>query len=555
MLDRPLQYLSLAGVATLGGAILSWASLGNPDITGIDDANITQVYAQNLASGLGYVYTPGYERVEGSTSLLWTLINTLSFLISPRPEWMILIICLVLTFGSIYLSLRFIDILCGILKDFMRLRLGIEICLTGMLGYYAWNVLSLMDVALWAFLINVMLLIMLRRINGELSKNRSCIFIILVVVLMGLTRPEAMIVAPTLIAIGIISEWKSSVLPRETAFVYGLALLFSLLTSGLVALFRIFYFGVPFPNTFYAKVSSNAFDNLANGTHYFAKFGVLSPFSVLLLIFGVCAVASVRKAYFSNLGGSSLTTHRGISILTGTTVIILIIPLATGGDHFELYRLYQPILPLLLIVPIIYVSNKMNSKMSLSGSPKVPVSIVPVITLVAFFIATTSNFFFVGNIRPEFNWAKDGRMMGGLLNEVVKQFPETRIAVAAAGGIARSYNGRVVDLLGLNWPKMAHASGRREGRPGHSAFSEKIFWTEMPELVLPSVSDHLPEQLRVSENRWNVFKELLSSAKFQNLYAPVAIPIADRYVVAAARRDWIEKYGTQNKITKFHWLN
>jgi len=56
------------------GSLFTWRVHG-PSI-GIDDANITQAYAQHLAQGLGYVYNAGGERVEGSTSLLWTVINT-----------------------------------------------------------------------------------------------------------------------------------------------------------------------------------------------------------------------------------------------------------------------------------------------------------------------------------------------------------------------------------------------------------------------------------------------------------------------------------------------
>ena len=59
-------------VAGFGAAFSYWV-LG-PQV-GIDDANITQVYARNIAAGHGYVYNIGGERVEGSTSLLWTLIN------------------------------------------------------------------------------------------------------------------------------------------------------------------------------------------------------------------------------------------------------------------------------------------------------------------------------------------------------------------------------------------------------------------------------------------------------------------------------------------------
>ena len=61
--------LLLVGVA----AWAIWARFEYPR-TGIDDANIFFVYAQNAANGHGFVYNVGGERVEGFSSLLWTLI-------------------------------------------------------------------------------------------------------------------------------------------------------------------------------------------------------------------------------------------------------------------------------------------------------------------------------------------------------------------------------------------------------------------------------------------------------------------------------------------------
>ena len=85
----------LACVVVLCGALLSFGPLEAG--LGIDDANITQAYARNLAAGHGYVYNIGSERVEGSTSLLWTLINTSAFALSQRPETVVTAITLVMT--------------------------------------------------------------------------------------------------------------------------------------------------------------------------------------------------------------------------------------------------------------------------------------------------------------------------------------------------------------------------------------------------------------------------------------------------------------------------
>ena len=61
-------------------------------LTGIDDANIYFVYAKNVASGHGFVYNIGGERIEGFTSLLWTLICAFAFKFSRHPELFLLMI-------------------------------------------------------------------------------------------------------------------------------------------------------------------------------------------------------------------------------------------------------------------------------------------------------------------------------------------------------------------------------------------------------------------------------------------------------------------------------
>jgi hypothetical protein len=69
----------------------SFYKLHNP-LNGIDDANIYFVYARNLASGHGFVYNIGGERVEGFTSLLWTVISALAFKFFAFPEFILLLI-------------------------------------------------------------------------------------------------------------------------------------------------------------------------------------------------------------------------------------------------------------------------------------------------------------------------------------------------------------------------------------------------------------------------------------------------------------------------------
>jgi hypothetical protein len=59
---------------------------------GVDDAQIFLNYSTNLANGHGFVYNIGGPRVEGATSLLWTLIAVLPIWAGIKPEPALLVL-------------------------------------------------------------------------------------------------------------------------------------------------------------------------------------------------------------------------------------------------------------------------------------------------------------------------------------------------------------------------------------------------------------------------------------------------------------------------------
>src|ERR1041384_6291777 len=80
----------------------------NSPLTGIDDANIYFVYAKNLAQGNGFVYNVGGERVEGFTSILWTVICAFVFHWSGHPELILLIINILIVRAGIAIAMTFL---------------------------------------------------------------------------------------------------------------------------------------------------------------------------------------------------------------------------------------------------------------------------------------------------------------------------------------------------------------------------------------------------------------------------------------------------------------
>ena len=95
--ERPLNWYWLflwSIMITLAASALAYFVADQPPLIGIDDAAITRNYAENLANGHGIVYYVGGERVEGSTSFLWTLVVAGAYMVTPEPELLIIAIAL-----------------------------------------------------------------------------------------------------------------------------------------------------------------------------------------------------------------------------------------------------------------------------------------------------------------------------------------------------------------------------------------------------------------------------------------------------------------------------
>ncbi len=540
--------LLIAAVIALAGSVFAYFLLEQPALIGMDDANITQVYARNLSLGHGYVYTPGHERVEGSTSLLWTLIVAAAFFLTSKPEPILLGITFALTAGSLFFAYRILDVF----SRQSRLSRAasvvyLSVVLLGVCGFFAWNVLSLMDLALWTFLLNGLILALLLRAELRLRGNAALIVFSILSVVMGLARPEAMALVPIMLAIGAISEWRSVSWPAETARVYGGALIFSLLVGGLLAFFRYTYFGVPFPNTYYAKVSGDPIDNIRQGLIYLSDFNSGSPFAdLIMLACAVCFVVATRNVFSSKITPPVL--DRCVFILTAAIMAVFALTLVSGGDHFGSFRLMQPIYPSLFVVAFVIGAASFRIPNGRARFPKWFRVVLVLMISVVYLSTTMANFSRASRLKHEFRLAKNGRALGAVLNSIAERSAGTRVASITAGGIAMTYKGRIVDLMGLNWPKMAHATERRSGVHGHSAFADSIFWAESPELVLPSMSDAKPSAIVDTDFQLKILNGLQRSARFRKEYAPVAIPVSGRYVVTYARRDWVAEYSARGKI-------
>ena len=131
------QYLFSLALTT--AAALIYYLMYRLPLLGIDDANIYFTYMKNFADGLGFVYNQGGERVEGFTSILYTLIGSAIFLFTNNIETVLYIINILAVSYLIFKVSVFIYNLNDRKYNISAITLLLTLLLFVMPGYFFWN--------------------------------------------------------------------------------------------------------------------------------------------------------------------------------------------------------------------------------------------------------------------------------------------------------------------------------------------------------------------------------------------------------------------------------
>jgi arabinofuranosyltransferase len=541
----------MALIVTALCSLRVYKDLGKPMLTGIDDENITQVYGQNLAHGFGYVYTPNFEHVEGATSPLWVALHYLFYKITDHPEAYILICSAALTALAIYWGLGIARSVASAMS-LPRWALWIPVlAIIAQPYYFHWTVVTMMDQGLWGTLVLGLVYVLVR----EVDNARVSLTGIALCALSVLARPESMLLMPAMLAIAAVIAAVNKGLGAAIRYVTPYFAAVGVTLAGLTAL-RLRYFGYPFPNTYYAKVSSNPKDNIVQGVHYI--IGVLDS-NILVVPCVLAAVLALLIGLQSAWSGvrtkAQLTTAHSIMLLVGGTIAVVIaILVLEGGDHFPGFRMLQPYVPLLAVALMFYVPllgdwNKLSISRTIGAVWTAGIVIAIVVASYASFAEQSKP------LKEDFSLAVEGRRMGDLLNKLGDPHA-TDIGVLPAGGIAVTYQGRVVDLLGLNWVEMAHASGRRTGMVGHSGFNMDVFWKHPPQLMLPQLvtrTAKLNEKQTPANFELWVLQGLMNQQRFRQEYRPVLIHVDEADMFAYARASFVSRHDGDSRVEVLPW--
>jgi hypothetical protein len=203
--------ISALVLALIGTGLSGWI-MGAPH-SGIDDAEITFIYARNLVAGEGLVYTPGFERVEGFTSLLWMLCCGVFSAISATPETPAFIFSLLLCALSLLTVLRIVSLQLELHAEDStgpnQASRAVVQCvalawLVGSTTFFAWTTWTLMDTGLWCLWSQLACLLLVHEVASRSQSRRWPQLLGLVAAGMLLTRPEALLLVPFSLLLGVI---------------------------------------------------------------------------------------------------------------------------------------------------------------------------------------------------------------------------------------------------------------------------------------------------------------------------------------------------------------
>lgn len=491
------------GFLGMCGVVLLWHSLRYDFIT--DDAYISFVYARNLAEHGELVFNPGLPPVEGYTNFLWTALLGVLMMVGLDPEVTSRVLGTGFALGTMVIGF--------LLTEHLLTRSGsapgsetgsesrpaspfpylVPATLALSAGFACWSSGGL-ETQMFTFWVALALHAYVRGDRGGPWLRRMGLFLALA----AMTRPEGLLVTGLIgghrLAVNLIRERR--LMPSRDEWI---ALAGFLALWAPWYLWRWWYYGHPFPNTYYVKAAGEPprgyrDELLGNGVYYVWQWARQSgALHVAPILVGGLIVARPR----------SLRFRFGVLVLA-LGAIYLLYTIRVGGDFMGLHRFVMPVFFLAAVALSLGLSGLVSLAPAgwLGVRGRTVVGLVLCLAVVAGHgarqIALTEK-----SLRPD-NLASDrgidtpaflrvytadrttiGRHMRGC-------FREDDFSIVGGAG-AQPYHGRMkgIDVFGLVSERIAHEVRPTRPRAGHNKWGpDRLLLSYEPEFVFSCYSIH-----------------------------------------------------------------
>ena len=444
-------------------AILVWHSLQYDFVT--DDAYISFVYSRNFAEHGQLTFNLG-QPVEGYTNFLWTFVLGILMVIGIDPAWSSRVLGTLCGIGTLVVAFRLTERLVGAKRPTTWREIAAwpilpPLFLAWSSGFACWSSGGL-ETQLFTLLVTLAIEAYVVSEDGEpLRLQRAGFYLALA----AMTRPEGLLVAAVIVAhrIALNLGYRRRVLPdvaeRRTigAFLIVWAPWFA---------WRWWYYGWPFPNTYYVKATGtphfppNEPSVWAYGGHYLM---VWVHQVHLLWIAPVLVLGAIARPRTPRFAFATLAIALAAAYLYYTASV--------GGDFMGLHRFIMPIFVLVAVLVGLGFAR-------LASWLKAPVVLGLAAIAVAAFAWSqwrlTNESLRWNNLANDMGidtpafldlYTKDRAAIG---RAMASCFRDDDFSVVGGAG-AQPYFGRMraIDIYGLVSERIAHEDRRVKARPGH----------------------------------------------------------------------------------------
>lgn len=436
----------------------------------VDDAYISFQYARNLARGNGLVYNVG-EYVEGYTNFLWVIHLGLMHMVLPAADMLAVarataLLCGVTTL--IVLVLISVQLFPG--RPWLHLVAPFALACNS--SFCAWSTGGLETTAF-----TLLVLLSYWGHGREFTRGGSTTFALAPAILACFMRADGFVFFGILTLARVHEHWCSGkpLVGRRMALWLGT---FALMMVPYV-LWRVWYYGEPMPNTFYAKVGGSV-DQWIRGARYvksfLEKYGgmLLIPMMLLGWVHSCGAVWSrsawwliaLWTAYIIKVGGDGLAYFRFVCVILPIVYLMAQAGLAGVARAFATEnaatKAWAPSMALLAIGVMLGLVGAGQSNHPLRHPDE---GYAPYRQFDAYFVA-----------RQEAAglWLKENSP------------PDALVASTPAGSIAFYSERPVLDMLGLTDRHIARVKvkGLGKGRAGHEKGDGAYVLRRKPQFIL-----------------------------------------------------------------------
>ena len=276
-----------------------------------DDAYISYRYARNLAAGHGLTFNPGERPVEGFSNPLWTVLVASGMAVgisAPKVG-------------------HFLGLMCGVwtlLATYMYACAGVSASVRWVAALAPFLVVSSEAFPIWTISGMETPLFAATCVSALGFAARGYLGgAVVMCALAALTRPEGPLLAIVILCGALLRSLFSTPRARSVAQVVGWACLYACMLLAVTA-GRLWYYGVPLPNTYYAKVGNFPW---WVGVGYLESFLLSGPVPLF-----VAAAVSLGKERLGWEGGC------WAALMAAYIVWV-------GGDVFPGHRFWLPLIP------------------------------------------------------------------------------------------------------------------------------------------------------------------------------------------------------------------